>query len=105
MGVDGFAAILVKGDGGMPPRSRAWADFAEALRRQSLMDDMLVVQHVDIIAAVREGEAFVRARANCRACACEGACRDWFLEGADRPADFCPNLDFFASLPRGEDQG
>ncbi len=87
----------------MAPRSRSWANFTEALRSQSLMDDMMVVQEVDILAAVRGGEAFVRARANCRNCACEGACRDWFLEGGKDHADFCPNLEFFASLKRGDD--
>lgn len=88
----------------MAPRSGSWATFADALRRQRLMDDMLVVQQVDIVAAVSEGKAFVRARANCRTCTCAGACRDWFLEGAETPADFCPNLDFFASLQRAKDE-
>jgi hypothetical protein len=82
----------------MAPRLGAWAQFTETLRKQRLMDDMMVVQHVDVVAAVREGEAFIRARANCRACACEGTCRDWFLKGGDATADFCPNLDFFDSL-------
>jgi hypothetical protein len=89
----------------MAPRS-SWADFALALRRQRLMDDMMLVQHVDILAAIRDGdgESFVRARASCRNCICEGACRDWFLEGSDTPADFCPNLGFFASLKRRDDR-
>jgi hypothetical protein len=77
--------------------------FAEALRKQRLMDDMMLVQRVDLVAAVREGQAFVRARANCRNCTCEGACRDWFLEGSESPADFCPNLSFFGSLKRSDD--
>jgi hypothetical protein len=38
-------------------------------------------QGVDLLAAVKTGEAFVRARANCRECDSEGACHDWFLEG------------------------
>jgi hypothetical protein len=91
----------------MAPRSlqsQSWASFAESLRKQGLMDEMMVVQHVDLIAAVRAGPGFVRARANCRNCTCDGACRDWFLEGSHREADFCPNLDFFASLKRGDDQ-
>jgi hypothetical protein len=74
------------------------------LRKQRLMDDMMVVQHVDLVAAVREGQGFVRARANCRNCTCEGACRDWFLEGPEAPAEFCPNLNFFASLKGGDDR-
>src|SRR5262245_10339404 len=49
---------------------------------------------------VKAGEAFVRARANCRDCDCEGACRDCFLEGEGEPADFCPNEEFFAGLKR-----
>ena len=88
----------------MAPRS-SWADFALALRRQRLMDDMMLVQHVDILAAMRDGQGFVRARANCRNCTCEAACRDWFLEGSDTPAEFCPNLGFFTSLKRGDERG
>jgi len=88
----------------MAPRSRSWANFTEALRKQGLMDDMMAVQDVDLLAAIGEGDAFVRARAKCRSCACEGNCRDWFLEGAGTEADFCPNLGFFAALKRGDDQ-
>ena len=88
----------------MAPRSQSWADFAQKLRKQRLMDEMMLVQHVDILAAVRQGQGFVRARANCRNCACEGACRDWFLEASGTPAEFCPNLEFFAALKRGDDQ-
>jgi hypothetical protein len=90
----------------MAPRSQsshAWADFALSLQKQRLMDDMMLVQHVDILAAISDGQNFVRARANCRACACEAACRDWFLEGAETPAQFCPNVGFFASLKGGDD--
>lgn len=81
----------------MAPRT-SWASFAQGLNKQSLMDDMMAVQHVDLLAAVRGGDAFVRARANCRSCACEQACREWFLKGSAGDAEFCPNRDFFASL-------
>ena len=73
-----------------------WPQFARALRKQALMDEMMEAQG----AAVKTGEAFVRARANCHNCDCEGACRDWLLEGESEPADFCPNEEFFAALKR-----
>ena len=76
----------------------SWPQFARALRKQALMDEMMETQGVDLIAAVRYGEGFVKARANCRDCKDEGACRDWFLEGSEEPAEFCPNGAFFAAL-------
>jgi hypothetical protein len=80
-----------------------WPRFARILRRHALMDEMMEKQGVDLVAAVRTGDGFVRARDNCRKCQSEGACRDWFLETADTHADFCPNADFFAALKRGEE--
>ncbi len=77
-----------------------WPQYARALRRNALMDEMMKAQGVDLLAAVRSGEDFVRARAKCRDCTCEGECRDWFLEGSREPAEFCPNGDLFASLKR-----
>lgn len=82
----------------MAAHPRSWPIFAGALRRHELMDEMMEKQGVDILAAVGAGDAFVQARANCRACACESACRDWFLEEPGGLAEFCPNLDFFAAL-------
>jgi Family of unknown function (DUF6455) len=79
-----------------------WPQYARALRRNALMDEMMEAQGVDLLAAVRSGEDFVRARAKCRDCNCEGACRDWFLEGAETPAEFCSNGEFFASLKTGK---
>ncbi|MGH6825383.1 DUF6455 family protein [Methyloceanibacter sp.] len=77
-----------------------WPQFARMLRKRALMDEMLEAQGVDPLAAVQTGEAFVRARAKCRDCAGEGACRDWFIEGESGPADFCPNEEFFSALKR-----
>jgi len=77
-----------------------WPQFARALRRNALMDEMMEAQGFDLLAAVKTGEAFVRARAKCRDCTCEGECRDWFLEGESEPAEFCSNGEFFASLKR-----
>jgi len=74
-----------------------WPQFARALRKQALMDKMMEAQGVDPLAAVKTGEAYVRARANCRDCDSEGTCRDWFLEGESEQADFCPNEEFFAA--------
>ncbi|HEX6831622.1 MAG TPA: hypothetical protein VF090_08805 [Methyloceanibacter sp.] len=48
-----------------------WPQFARALRKQALMDEMMEAQGVDLLAALKTGEAFVRARANCRDCDCE----------------------------------
>ena len=77
-----------------------WPQFARTLRKQALMDEMMEAQGVDLLAAVKTGESFVRARAKCRECDCEGECRDWLLEGESEPADFCPNEEFFAALKR-----
>jgi hypothetical protein len=74
--------------------------FAGVLRRHELMDEMIEAQGVDLLTAVRAGEDFVRARDNCRKCQCEGACREWFLEKSDTPAEFCPNVEFFGALKR-----
>jgi hypothetical protein len=70
--------------------------------QQALMDDMMETQGVDLLAAVRAGDGFVRARANCRDCTHEPVCRAWFLEPSGKPADFCPNGEFFASLKTEE---
>ena len=56
-----------------------WPQFAGALRKQALMDEMMETQGVDLVAAVRAGDGFVKARANCRECNDEAACRAWFL--------------------------
>ena len=75
-----------------------WPQFARALRKQALMDEMMETQGVDLVAAVRAGDGFVKARANCRECRDEEACRAWFLAQAGEPAEFCPNRAFFAAL-------
>jgi len=87
-------------EGSMADAPSRWPQFAWALRKQALMDEMMEAQGVDLLAAVKTGEAYVRARAECRDCDCEGACRDWFLEGESKQADFCPNDAFFAALRR-----
>jgi len=74
-----------------------WPQFARALRKQALMDEMMETQGVDLLNAVRAGDGFVKARANCRECSDEAACRAWFLRRRE-PAEFCPNGAFFASL-------
>lgn len=68
----------------------SWPQFARALRKQALMDEMMETQGVDLVAAVRAGEGFVKARANCRDCKDEGACRDWFLEEAKSQRNSVP---------------
>jgi len=84
----------------MATSPRHWPMFASVLRRHELMDEMIEAQGVDLVAAVRAGDGFVRARDNCRKCQCEGACRSWFLENSGEPAEFCPNVDFFRALKR-----
>ena len=63
-------------EGSMADAPSRWPQFARALRKQALMDEMMKAQGVDVLAAVKTGEAFVQARANCRDCDCEGACRE-----------------------------
>ncbi len=75
-----------------------WPQFARALRKQALMDEMMETQGVDLAAAVRTGDGFVKARANCRECKDEEACRAWLLAQAGEPAEFCANRAFFAAL-------
>jgi hypothetical protein len=80
----------------------SWPQFARVLRRCALMDEMMEAHGIDLVAAVRTGEEFVRARANCRDCSHEPVCLAWFLEGSGEPADICPNRELFASL-KGKD--
>ena len=79
-----------------------WPQFARVLRKHALMDEMMETQGVDLVAAVRTGDGFVRARANCRDCPREANCRTWFLERSGEQAEFCPNGEFFASLKAEE---
>ena len=52
----------------MATPERSWPRLARILRRHALMDEMLEKQGVDLIAAVRAGDDFVRARDDCRNC-------------------------------------
>ena len=79
-----------------------WQRFARVLRKHALMDEMMEAQGVDLLAAVRSGDAFVKARSNCRDCPNDQACRSWFLGESGKPAEFCSNGAFFASLKREE---
>jgi hypothetical protein len=70
------------------------------LHQAGLMDHMM--QHLRVnqafAAGVDGGLAWHEARAKCIFCPNAERCRDW-LEGpepsADRPAEFCPNTEFF----------
>src|SRR3989337_3088211 len=58
---------------------------------------------VDVLAAIRVdgGQSFVEARARCRGCLQEAACRTWWLESTEAllsPPDFCPNAAFFRAF-------
>ena len=63
----------------MPPSTRLWPTLKQVLRRQELMDRMMQTSGVDVLTAVRVdgGLALIEARAKCRFCLHEGACRDW----------------------------
>jgi hypothetical protein len=80
-----------------------WSIFQQALRRHALMDYMMETSGVDLPTAVRAGDAFVKARAKCRACSHEDDCRAWILEGGGalrQPPDFCANAEFFRACKR-----
>jgi hypothetical protein len=82
----------------MATSARLWPTFARVIRRHPPMDEMMEACGVDLLTAVGARDGFVQARANCRECAHESACRDWYLEATGTPADFCPNVDFFRAL-------
>ncbi len=83
----------------MPTSTPLWPTLKQVLRRQELMDRMMRTSGVDVLTAVRVdgGLAFFEARAKCRFCLREGACRDWLElpEGLQMAPDFCPNAEFF----------
>jgi hypothetical protein len=83
----------------MPNSTRLWPTLKQVLRRQALMDRVMQTSGVDVLTAVRVdgGLAFVEARAKCRYCLQEAACRDWLesSEGLPVPPDFCPSASFF----------
>jgi len=69
-----------------------WPTFRQVLWRHELMDRMMRTSGVNVLSAVRVdgGLAFIEARAKCRLCLHEGACRDW-LESYNElqpPPDF-----------------
>jgi hypothetical protein len=77
----------------------------QILRRQELMDRVMEKCGVDVLAAIREdnGQAFFQARAKCRECLYDLACRGWSLESSEElqlPPDFCANTDFFHACSR-----
>jgi Family of unknown function (DUF6455) len=75
-----------------------WPTEEELNRRYGLMDLMMQKRGVDADAAreVDGGLAFLEARAKCRYCGKEEACRRWLTVKAPRTSpDFCPNSTFF----------
>jgi len=75
-----------------------WPTEEELRRRYELMDRMMQEHGVAADAARRVdgGLAFIEARAKCRYCLHEEACRRWLTVRAPRWApDFCPNATFF----------
>jgi hypothetical protein len=88
----------------MPTSTPLWPTLDQVSRRHELMDRMMQTSGVDVLAALRVdgGLAFIEARAKCRLCRHEDACRGWLgsCEGLQTPPDFCPNASFFLSLRR-----
>ena len=77
----------------------------QILRRQELMDRVMEKCGVDVLAAIRadKGQVFFEARAKCRECPHDVACRNWWLESSEElqlPPDFCPNANFFPACSR-----
>lgn len=81
-----------------------WPTLKQVLCRQELMERMMRTSGVDVLTAVRVdgGLAFFEARAKCRFCRHEGACRGWLEspEGLQMAPDFCPNAKFFRACRR-----
>jgi hypothetical protein len=77
-----------------------WATPNQLSRRFNLMDRMMQKRGVDLCAAldVDGGMAFSEARAKCRYCLHEEACRRWLTIRTPRTSpDFCPNSRFFST--------
>jgi hypothetical protein len=75
-----------------------WPTLEEARQRQDLMDRMMQIRGVDVLTVLGMdgGLAFIEARAKCRYCLHEEACRRW-LVASQTPPNFCPNAAFFLS--------
>ncbi len=79
-----------------------WPTPKQLERRHELMDRMMQKRGVDASAARRVdgGLAFREARAKCRYCLHEEACRRWLtVRTPRRVADFCPNDGIFPDVP------
>jgi hypothetical protein len=78
-----------------------WPTKEQLRRRYELMDRMMQRHGVDAKTARRVdgGLAFLEARAKCRYCLHEEACRRWLtIRAPRRSPDFCPNTAFFLTL-------
>jgi hypothetical protein len=77
-----------------------WPTEKQLRRRYGLMDRMMQKRGVDAngVRRVDGGLAFLEARAKCRYCLHEEACRGWLTIRAPRTSpEFCPNAAFFQS--------
>ena len=77
----------------------SWPQFARVLRKQELMDEMMETQGVDLVAAVRAGDGFVKRQGELprlHATRQHAGPGSWSRSGEQ--AEFCPNGEFFASL-------
>ena len=84
----------------MPNAKPQWPVLDQTRHREELMDAMMETTGVDVLKVIsaENGAAFMRARANCRACRSEVACRLWLadtFEEVRSPPEFCPNANFF----------
>lgn len=78
-----------------------WPTLEQILCRQKLLKWMMYTSGVDVNIAARTdgGLALLEARAKCRYCLHEKACRRWLesVDGPQLPPKFCPNARFFVS--------
>ena len=97
-----------KARGAMSNARLLWPTQEQLRRRYALMDRMMQVRGVDLPAALRAdgGLAFIEARAKCRYCLHEEACRRWLtIRAWRRSPDFCPNAARFSCLARARNEG
>jgi hypothetical protein len=80
---------------------RAWRFSVQDSNRYELLDEAYVAQmiegeQINLVDAVRTGDAFILAMGDCARC--EGACRLWFMSESESPAHVCPYLIYFADF-------
>jgi uncharacterized protein DUF6455 len=83
-----------------------WPSPDEERQRQELMAEMIEARGVELDAASRVdgGLALLEAKAKCRLCPDEEACRHWLAgQAGPTPSEFCPNDAFFSTGLKKQD--